>query len=520
MGDYLAIFLYLAYRNTMSNKTISAGMSNNTDKIKIILGLKIRQLRLDKGYSLSDLANKSGLSISYLNEIEKGKKYPKSEKIMSIAEAFETDYDSLVSLKLSKQLEPIAELLNSNILRELPLEIFGVEPSDFIELMSEAPAKISAFISTIIEISRNYDMRVEQFYFSVLRSYQEMYDNYFEDLEEAAQQFRKLYDIVATTSPNEAFLSDILRNFYGYQIEEFSKETHPDLISIRSVYKPESSRLLINKDLSHEQKAFTLGRELGYQFLQIKKRPYISSVLDVSSFEEVLNNFKASYFAGAILINKEVLINRLTYFFASPKWDGNSLLSIMRLFNCTPEMFMHRLSNLMTSHFKINNLFFLRFNNQTDDNLFYLNKEMHLAKLHTPHGTALNEHYCRRWVALTILKDLENLQKETGESAHILCKAQVSEYIDTGNKYLVISIAKPSPPKNGLNSSITVGFAIDDNLRQMANFLGDPDLLHRQVNETCERCGAIDCAERMKPPVVLEKRAKMENIKQAIQNLV
>lgn len=495
-------------------------MSVNSDKVKIIFGLKIRQLRLDKKLSLSEVAEKSKLSISYLNEIEKGKKYPKTEKIMALSEALEIDYDSLVSLKLSKQLEPIAELLNSNILTELPLEIFGVEPSDFIELMSEAPAKISAFISTIVEIGRNYDMSVEQFYFSVLRSYQEMYDNYFEDLEQSAQQFRKLFEISATTSPNEKLLAEILQNFYGYHIEEFSKEQYPELITIRSVFNPATSKLLINKDLSTEQKTFTYGREIGYQFLQLKKRSNVSSVIEVDSFEEVLNNFRASYFAGAILINKDILIDRLTYFFASPKWDENMLLSIMRLFNVTPEIFMHRLSNLMTSHFKINNLFFLRFNNQIDDDLFYLTKEMHLAKLHTPHGTALPEHYCRRWMALTILKDLEKIQKAEGYDAEkVLCKAQVSEYMDTGNHYLVICLAKPSPPNLRMNSSVTLGFAIDDTLKGMAQFLQDSALKHRKVNETCERCGAVDCAERMRPPYVLQKRQAREKIKESIAKL-
>ena len=492
-------------------------MSVNSDKVKIIFGLKIRQLRLDKKLSLSEVAEKSNLSISYLNEIEKGKKYPKTDKIMALSETFGIDYDSLVSLKLSKQLEPIAELLNSNILNELPLEIFGVEPSDFIELMSEAPAKISAFISTIIEISRNYDMRVEQFYFSVLRSYQEMYDNYFEDLEESAQQFRKLFDITPTTSPNEKLLGDILQNFYGYQLEEFSKEQYPDLVNIRSVYVPKENKLMVNTNLSTEQKAFTYGRELGYKFLQIKNRPDVSSVLEVDSFEQVLNNFRASYFAGAILVNKNILIDRLTYFFASPKWDENMLLSIMRLFNVTPEIFMHRLSNLMTSHFKINNLFFLRFDNQIDNDLFYLTKEMHLAKLHTPHGTALNEHYCRRWVSLTILKDLEKIQKEKGyDDEEILCNAQISEYIDTGNRYLVIAMAKTSPPNKTMNASVTLGFAIDDNLKSMANFLSDASLPRRQVNETCERCGLMDCNERKKAPVVLEKQLAKERVKMAI----
>jgi XRE family transcriptional regulator, fatty acid utilization regulator len=60
-------------------------MSVNSDKVKIIFGLKIRQLRLDKKLSLSEVAEKSNLSISYLNEIEKGKKYPKTDKIMALS---------------------------------------------------------------------------------------------------------------------------------------------------------------------------------------------------------------------------------------------------------------------------------------------------------------------------------------------------------------------------------------------------------------------------------------------------
>jgi len=152
--------------------------------------------------------------------------------------------------------------------------------------------------------------------------------------------------------------------------------------------------------------------------------------------------------------------------------------------------------------------------------LFYLTKEMHLAKLHTPHGTALSEHYCRRWKALTILKDLEKIQKEEGYDAEeVLCKAQVSEYIDTGNHYLVICLAKPSPPNLKMNSSVTLGFAIDDNLKSMVKFLPDSSLIHRKVNETCERCGAMDCTDRMKPPYVLQKQQAREKIKESIAKL-
>ena len=55
--------------------------------IHIIFGLKLRQARLAKGLSVTELAERSQLSPSYITEIEKGRKYPKADKIMRLAEA-------------------------------------------------------------------------------------------------------------------------------------------------------------------------------------------------------------------------------------------------------------------------------------------------------------------------------------------------------------------------------------------------------------------------------------------------
>src|SRR5690606_4376265 len=46
-----------------------------TDSLRFILGLKLKGIRQERGYSLSDLARHSGLSVSYLSEIESGRKY-------------------------------------------------------------------------------------------------------------------------------------------------------------------------------------------------------------------------------------------------------------------------------------------------------------------------------------------------------------------------------------------------------------------------------------------------------------
>ena len=61
-------------------------MDINSEKLRLIIGLKIKHYRQEKGYTLKHLAKKAGLSISYLNEIEKGKKYPKPQKIMHLAQ--------------------------------------------------------------------------------------------------------------------------------------------------------------------------------------------------------------------------------------------------------------------------------------------------------------------------------------------------------------------------------------------------------------------------------------------------
>ena len=61
--------------------------------IRLIFGLKLNQIRTEKNLSLFGLSKLTGLSKSYLNEIEKGKKYPKTDKIIILSEKLEVSYD-------------------------------------------------------------------------------------------------------------------------------------------------------------------------------------------------------------------------------------------------------------------------------------------------------------------------------------------------------------------------------------------------------------------------------------------
>ena len=76
----------------------------NTDLVNIILGMKVRQARLETNLTLSEFANRCDLSPSYITEIEKGRKYPKTDKILRMAEVLNKSYDDLVSIKLAPSL--------------------------------------------------------------------------------------------------------------------------------------------------------------------------------------------------------------------------------------------------------------------------------------------------------------------------------------------------------------------------------------------------------------------------------
>ncbi|MEM8557739.1 MAG: helix-turn-helix transcriptional regulator, partial [Bacteroidota bacterium] len=103
-------------------------MTENADQLRLILGLKLKTLRQEQGRPLKDVAEAAGVSISYLSEIEKGKKYPKPEKLIDLAAALGTSYDDLVSLRVEDQLRDIKTAIASPFLREFPFELFGVEP--------------------------------------------------------------------------------------------------------------------------------------------------------------------------------------------------------------------------------------------------------------------------------------------------------------------------------------------------------------------------------------------------------
>ncbi|MFA5299171.1 MAG: helix-turn-helix domain-containing protein, partial [Lutibacter sp.] len=242
-------------------------MNIEEEYIRLIFGLKLKQIRTEKNLSLFGLSKLTNISKSYLNEIEKGKKYPKTDKIALLSQVLEIPYDNMVSLKLDKNLAPLGEILQSKILKEIPLNLFGIQEADLIDIISNAPAKVNAFISTIIKIAQNYNLSRESFFLAALRSYQEANNNYFEEIELSVEKFAKAYQINLEEKIKLSDLEEILIEEFNYKIVKNGLSSYTNLTELRSVFIPKTNTLLLSDTIDESQKTFIFAKELAYNYL-------------------------------------------------------------------------------------------------------------------------------------------------------------------------------------------------------------------------------------------------------------
>ena len=93
------------------------------------------------------------------------------------------------------------------------------------ELFTASPKKAAVLFSTLIEISRAYDMNVEQFFLASLRAYQEMHNNYFEEVEELAEKFALEQKWIRLSSPTREGLIETHHQLHSVdtRVADFTK---------------------------------------------------------------------------------------------------------------------------------------------------------------------------------------------------------------------------------------------------------------------------------------------------------
>lgn len=492
--------------------------SNSYNELLKVLGHKVRTIRKAKKLTLKQLSKLSHLSVSYLSEIESGKKYPSPDIILQIADTLTISYDDLVSTRKAEDFNPILSFVQTEMSDGFPFQLFGLENQSIIGLIKQEPNKVSAIIRTLFDISKIYDVRVEHFLFAALRTYQKLHQNYFEELEQIAKQC--ISDFQLTSPLKQERVIHILSETYGYKIAFDTFKVQPELRKFRSIFTQQKNPTLkINQQLYHEQKTFALAKELGFASMQLKERPMTSTWFSVTGFDEVLNNYRASYFAGALLLQKDLFSNEIKDWFKSPSWSPQQFYILCDKYHVMPETILYRLSELIPHIFGFHDLYLLRFQHKTGSHRFVLTKEFNMSPVSVPHSIGLNEHYCRRWLSIQLLQSLS--ETPTTHRNDFLVSAQKSFFVESNSTFFTITISRPLSLKPGYNTSMSIGFLMSDEFKLFALFSHDESVPMMKVNETCERCGltAKECDVRAADPIHYQSELEDKQIGESLKKL-
>ncbi len=90
--DYLAKpFTLEDLRHTLAQAAAAFGLgASPTDRLRAALGRQIRLTRADRGWTLKELSEASGVSVSQLSSIERGAHLPSLESLLAVATALES----------------------------------------------------------------------------------------------------------------------------------------------------------------------------------------------------------------------------------------------------------------------------------------------------------------------------------------------------------------------------------------------------------------------------------------------
>ena len=219
-----------------------------------------------------------------------------------------------------------------------------------------------------------------------------------------------------------------LLDTYGYHIDYEGLAAMPELKSLRYLVIPgKKPRLLLNKEISRTQLLFILGREIGYNHMQLNDRSYTSSWVEAKTFDHILSNFKAYYFSSAIILHERKFVKGLVEFSTNQKFNPERLIDLMEDYNSGAEMFMLRITNLIPRYFRFTEMFFFRYNHDLANNQFTLTKDLLSSGLHKQPGTISDFQPCKRWSGITILKELAILQ-EKNEYDRPICRINRVKY--------------------------------------------------------------------------------------------
>lgn len=468
--------------------------------VRLIFGLKLKNLRQQHQYSLKELGQKTGLSVSYLNEIEKGKKYPKPDKVLALADALSSSFDQLVSVRLEEDQDAIARILQNGFVHSLPLQDLGINLTELLNSITEDSQKATRLLCTILELRRRHFIRQSDLFSAILKSEIDEKRNHFTEWEELASTLRDRYRKWGSPSDSE-YAQQIVQHLeqkYNYEFETVAfgdESTALRTLRFRRNVRSKKIILHLNSALSAKEQLYFLLRELIARELG---HPPISAHQendDFATYTAYVNHYMVSYIADAMLLPKDSFLDELNLLCSFDRWSSGRFRVFLQNAPVPTKRVLQRMTQLLPREWNIDPVYALEFGRNIELERFLILDELHLSGLQMPNGINREESFCRRWISMRALEAFTSSKDSSGA----LIQTQKSTIADVNGQFFNIAIAERDSVERGLIRCHTIGIPITKKHGKRIAFLNDTYVKHDTVAETCERCRILDCKERLAP---------------------
>ena len=363
---------------------------------KVMIGHKLRRLRLTLKLSQSDMATELGISASYLNLLENNVRPVTVPILFRLGQTYDVDLRDMAEDDSVRLIAILTE-----IFADRSLDDIAMSRRDIQQLANGHPTAATALIHLYraFEVMREaahkgshdmHDAPPDTPIASPLENVRQIIEaesNYFPELEQAAQEF--LHDLDrrmpeaknAHAKQKQPYLIQYLETQFKVKTRILSQKIMDNLFRDFDLHR---ARLSLSENLSGSQRVFQIAAQialLGYRDVIDKVITRIAPDIDQDT-QTLLHMALSGYFAGAVMMPYQA-------FFDAAHETRHDLYLLGHQFSANFEQVCHRLTTLNKQNQRGIPFFFLRV-----DEAGYISKRLSAGGMEfAKHGGA-----CGRWI--------------------------------------------------------------------------------------------------------------------------
>ncbi len=453
-------------------------------KLHSKIGPKIKAFRRQIGMQANKLAEELGISPSYLNLIEKGKRKIDGDLLINVCEKLRIEISDLTSKTDLKLENNISELLSDELFEDL--DILGPEVKDLvstnpkiakalIKLGDNFKQKDHEIVNKVENISgKIIDSRKAAFPGEVISDFLQENKNFFPKLENFANIiFEK---VKQNNRTRYIALCNFLKKEYGITVKDVIPEEGKPFSKI---YKTKKKELFLSDYLSLETKKLHAAAQISQEGAAKEIEEYLSTFVFPSEEAKKLTRVALINYCGAAILMPYKLFHKEC---KELKYD---LELLQNTFATSFEQVAHRVTCLQDPELPGIPFHFLRV-----DVAGNISKRFSLSGIEIPrYGGA-----CPRWNVYSAF------------SRPGVIQAAVSK-MTNGEKYVCIAktVEKGVGRYGQKKSMLSIGLGCESKYAKDFVYTENLDLNDKKselpIGVSCRTCDRLDCSQRAFPPL-------------------